>query len=62
VTEEEMTLLAIKGLISDLAPEQREQCEAMAEHLRRMIEDAGDVGTLAFALVGAELQAGKGEA
>jgi len=57
MTEDELTVLAIKGMISDLPPASREQCEAMADHLRRMINDAGDViGPLAIALVGAELQ------
>lgn len=57
--EEQQTILMIKGAISELPPAHREQCEAMAEHLRRMVNDAGDVvGPLAIALIGAELQAG----
>jgi hypothetical protein len=57
MTEEELTVLAIKGAITELPPAEREQCEAMVEHLRRMVADAGSpVGTLAIALIGAELQ------
>lgn len=57
MTDDELTLAAIKGVISDLPPELREQCDAMIDHLHRMIEDAGDpVGPLAIALIGAEMQ------
>jgi len=59
MTDEQLTVLAIKGAIAELPPDLREQCNAMVEHLRRMVTDAGDViGPLAVALVGAELQAG----
>lgn len=59
MTEEEQTILMIKGAISDLPLAQREQCEAMVEHLHRMIADAGIVvGGMAIALVGAEMQSG----
>lgn len=54
------TILAIKGVISELPPEMREQCYALVEHMRRMVEDAGAVGPLAVALIGAELQAQEG--
>jgi hypothetical protein len=57
-TEEQETILMIKGAISELPPAQREQCEAMVEHLRRMVKDAEPVGGLAIALIGAEMQAG----
>lgn len=58
MTEEEQTVLMIKGMIASLPPASREQCEAMVEHLRRMVSDAGDVvGPLSIALVGAELDA-----
>lgn len=67
MTEEQLTVLAIKGMIAELPPATREQAEAMAEHFRRMIRDAGTlngpknasvrVGQLALALVGAELDA-----
>ena len=59
MTEEELTILASKGAISELPPASREQCEAMIEHLRRMVADAGiAVGGLAVALIGAEMQMG----
>lgn len=62
MTEEQLTVLAIKGMITELPPATREQAEAMAEHFRRMIRDAGTdagvrVGQVALALVGAELDA-----
>jgi hypothetical protein len=57
MTDEEQTVLLIKGAIAELPAAEREQCESMVEHLRRMIADAGSpVGTLAIALIGAELQ------
>lgn len=56
MTEEEQTVLMIKGAIADLPPAQREQCEAMVEHLRRMVKDAEPVGGFAIALIGAEMQ------
>ena len=57
MTEEEQTVLMIKGAISELPPELEDQCNAMVEHLRRLVADAGEtVGTLAITLVGAELQ------
>jgi len=58
MTEEQKTILMIKGAISELPAAQLEACEELAEHLRRVVKQAENpVGTLAFALVGAELQA-----
>ena len=58
MTEEQETVLMIKGMIASLPPATQEQCEEMVEHLRRMVSDAGDVvGPMAIALVGAELDA-----
>jgi hypothetical protein len=59
VTEEErITILLIKGAISELAPEHEERCNELAGHIRRMVIEAGSpVGELAIALVGAEAQA-----
>jgi hypothetical protein len=57
-TEEQLTILAIKGAISELPPHQEEACNELAEHMRRMIKAAGSpVGELAITLVGAEIQA-----
>ncbi len=56
-TQEEMTLLLIKGAIVSLPVAQAEACNELAEHIRRLLRDAGDpVGSLALALVGAERQ------
>lgn len=58
LTEDQLTILAIKGAISELPPHQEEACNELAEHFRRLIEAAGSpVGELAIALVGAEMQA-----
>lgn len=62
MTEEQLTVLAIRGTIAELPPVIREQAELMAEQFRRMIRDAGSsegwrVGQVALALVGAELDA-----
>lgn len=58
MSEEEQTLLMIRGAISILPAESRETITEMAEHIRRMIRTAppGE-GSLAVALVGAELAA-----
>lgn len=58
MTEEEQTILLIKGAISELPAAQSEACDELAEHIRQVIKVAGEpVGTLALALVGAEAQA-----
>lgn len=58
LTEDEITVLAIKGAISELPPELEDACNEFAEHIRRMVKAAGSpVGELAVALVGAELAA-----
>jgi hypothetical protein len=58
MTEEQQTILMIKGAIHELSAAEEVACEELAEHIRRMIKHAGHpVGTLALALVGAEVQA-----
>lgn len=58
MTQEQQTLLLIKGAISELPPELEEACNELAEHFRRLVESAGEpVGSLALALVGAEAAA-----
>lgn len=58
MTQEQQTVLLIKGTISELPTAQREACDELADHIRRAIKTAGEpVGTLALALVGAEAQA-----
>ncbi len=57
MTPDEETLLMIRGAIASLPAAQVEACNELAEHMRRMIACAGEpVGTLAMALVGAEMQ------
>ncbi len=62
VTEDEQTLLLIKGAISELPAVQQSAVHACAQDLRdriRLAEAADEaLGTLAFALVGAEVQLG----
>lgn len=58
MTQEQETVLLIKGAISELPAAQHEACEELAEHIRQACKVAGEpVGTLALALVGAEAQA-----
>lgn len=58
MTQEQQTVLLIKGVISELPAAQKEACNELADHIRRVIKQAGEpVGTLALALVGAEAQA-----
>lgn len=57
MTAEEETVLMIKGVISQLPQVDREACEELADHFRLQMLTAGDpVGSLALALVGAEMQ------
>jgi len=57
MTPEQETLLVIKGAISELPAAQREACEELADHLRTLIRNAGDIGPMALALIGAEAAA-----
>lgn len=58
MTQEQLVVLALRGAIEELPPAQAEQCKELAEHIRRQRQAAGEpVGTLAVALVGAEMQA-----
>lgn len=57
MTPEEQTILLIKGMIAELPAAMAEQCNDLADHIRRAVKTAGDpIGTLALALVGAEAQ------
>ena len=59
-TEEQLTILAIKGIISELPAAQEDACFELAEHIRTVVKCAGEpVGMLALSLVGAEAQAEK---
>ncbi len=59
MTEQDKALIKeIQDMIYSLPAAQCEACNEVAEHLRRVVKQAGHpVGTLAFALVGAEAQA-----
>ncbi len=57
MTQEQETVLLIKGAITGLTPAEQESCREAAEQIRRIIKSAGDhAGPLAVALVGAEMQ------
>lgn len=60
MTEEQQTLLLIKGAISDLPEEQKVKVQRCAAELRKVIADGGQEGVMAFVLVGAEVQAQEG--
>ena len=58
MTEDELTILAIKGVISELPQDQQQACEALIKQIRELMKQAGSpVGECAIALIGAELQA-----
>lgn len=58
MSEEEKTVILIKGVMSELPDDQLEACLELAQHIRTCVKTAGEpVGTLALALVGAEAQA-----
>lgn len=57
MTNEEETLLLIKGAISQLPASELQACKELADLIRRQIKSAGEpVGILAMALIGAESQ------
>ncbi len=56
MSQEEMTVLMIQGLIAQQPEEQRKKAEECVEKLRQFLVEHGDAGILAFTLVGAELQ------
>lgn len=57
MTEEQTTLLLLKGAISDLGPDEQQKVKECAARLRSIQEEYGELGFLAFGLVGAELAA-----
>lgn len=52
---EQVTLLLIKGAISDLSQEDQDTVRACAHKFRTILESTGAQGMLAYALVGAEI-------
>ena len=62
MSDEQDTLLMIRGAIATMPPETQECVHEMAEHIRAMIRRAAKgEGQMAVALVGAELAANDGE-
>lgn len=57
MTVEEETVFMIKGVIASLPAADAEAVNELAEHIRQCVTKAGEIGPLAVALVGAELQA-----
>lgn len=57
MNEDQATLLMIKGAIADLPDSDRKGIELAAEKLREIVKLYNDHGVMAFALVGAEMQA-----
>lgn len=57
MTQDQITLLAIKGAIASLPPDEEAKCYAMIEEIRKLYASFGPVaGGFAIALLGAELQ------
>lgn len=54
MTDEELTVLAIRGAISELQIADRVKCLNLAAQFRKLVESEL-CGVLAFALVGAEM-------
>lgn len=63
MSEDEQTLLLIKGAIAEATPEQQQLINACAQDLRDRIKLAETseqgMGLMGFALVGAEIQIGR---
>ena len=57
MNEDQATLLMIKGTIADLPETDRKGVQLAAAQLRAVVKQHNDHGVMAFALVGAELQA-----
>lgn len=57
MTEEQTTLLLIKGALSEMEPADQEKVKACADKLRAVLNEHAEHGILALGLVGAELAA-----
>lgn len=53
--QNQVILYMIKGLLSELSPEDQARVEDYRDRIRTMIQDGGDLARLAVGLVGAEL-------
>lgn len=51
MTGEEIQLLVLRGLMSQLPPAERDKAEACVQQLQQMISEHGDPGKLALAIV-----------
>lgn len=56
MTEDQQTLLLIRGTIAGMTEEQQRQVSEYAARLRQIANAKNAVGLVAYALVGAELQ------
>lgn len=62
LSQDEQTVLMIKGAIASLSTEQHAQCMELYNKVVGLMSDAPDpLGTLVIALIGAEMQAKSGE-
>lgn len=58
LSEDQQTVLMIKGAIASLSAEQHRQCMELYNKVVKLMSDAPDpLGTLVIALIGAEMQA-----
>lgn len=57
MNDDELTLLAIKGVLSELSPADKQKAEKLIADIRQLMANAGSpAAELAIALLGAELQ------
>ena len=55
MTQEEMVLMMIRGVVSELPDEQRAKVNECSAKMRALIAEYGDEGKCAVVLVGAEM-------
>ena len=55
--EEQATLLLIKGIVSELTVDEQAEVNRVAARFREILNEEGDAGVVAIALVGAEVAA-----
>ncbi len=59
MSAEKAVILLIKGAISELSPEEQAKVAERADQIRDLVKD--DVGSIAIALVGAEMAAAEAD-
>lgn len=58
MTQDQETILLIKGAISELPDDQQKECKDLILSIKAILRTSDDtIGTLVIALIGAELQA-----